>query len=389
MILAVDGTPVTDAQDVVDAVDRASAGEPITFRVRRGKEELDVPVTPERVGGDLRIGITPGVGYDFPFRVSVDIADNIGGPSAGLMMSLAIYDTLTPGSMTGGADIAGTGHDHPRRPGRTDRRIQQKIAPPRRRGRALPRPADNCDGIGNVDTGSIAPGEGHHDARRGRDPRRLVGRPRHRSPDLRGRFVMTRFPDDPRPARGRPGAARGPGAGGRRARDRGARRRERLGPARPAVRPRRHRPRSPPRSRPCRRHGHRRPGRRRVVHPDRAGHPAAGDATLEDTLPTIAWPDSVTGSPRCSSGWCCRRAPTRRSPTTDGGRAVRPRAPDRQEVRMVAGVHPRRRLLLRAAAALARRRAVRGQRHRPGAGCWTCCTRPSTTYPPPIPPPTT
>lgn len=156
VILAVDGTPVTDAQDVVDAVDRASAGEPITFRVRRGKEELDVPVTPERVGGDLRIGITPGVGYDFPFRVSVDIADNIGGPSAGLMMSLAIYDTLTPGSMTGGADIAGTGTITPDGQVGPIGGIQQKIAAARDAGAELFLvPADNCDGIGNVDTGSM------------------------------------------------------------------------------------------------------------------------------------------------------------------------------------------------------------------------------------------
>ena len=33
----------------------------------------------------------------------------VGGPSAGLMFSLAIYDALTPGALTGGQQIAGTG----------------------------------------------------------------------------------------------------------------------------------------------------------------------------------------------------------------------------------------------------------------------------------------
>ena len=50
-----------------------------------------------------------GTGYDFPFDVSVSLSDDIGGPSAGLMFSLGVYDTLTPGSLTGGADVAGTG----------------------------------------------------------------------------------------------------------------------------------------------------------------------------------------------------------------------------------------------------------------------------------------
>ena len=34
---------------------------------------------------------------------------DIGGPSAGLMFSLGIYDLLTPGDLTGGKFIAGTG----------------------------------------------------------------------------------------------------------------------------------------------------------------------------------------------------------------------------------------------------------------------------------------
>jgi PDZ domain-containing protein len=39
----------------------------------------------------------------------VNINEDIGGPSAGLIFSLAVYDTLTPGPLTGGNDVAGTG----------------------------------------------------------------------------------------------------------------------------------------------------------------------------------------------------------------------------------------------------------------------------------------
>ncbi|NKF31482.1 ATP-dependent serine peptidase containing a PDZ domain protein, partial [Pseudomonas sp. BGM005] len=35
--------------------------------------------------------------------------DNVGGPSAGMMFALGIVDTLTPGELNGGENIAGTG----------------------------------------------------------------------------------------------------------------------------------------------------------------------------------------------------------------------------------------------------------------------------------------
>ena len=156
VLLEVDGTKVSDAQDVVDAVDAAPAGEPIRFVVRRGDEQVTADITPEKVGDDLRVGITPGVGFDFPYRVRVDIAENIGGPSAGLMMSLAIYDTLTPGSVTDGFDIAGTGTITPDGQVGPIGGIQQKIAAARDAGAELFLvPADNCDGIGGVDLGDM------------------------------------------------------------------------------------------------------------------------------------------------------------------------------------------------------------------------------------------
>ena len=41
-------------------------------------------------------------------KITMNVGD-IGGPSAGLMLSLALVDKLTPGSLTGGKFIAGTG----------------------------------------------------------------------------------------------------------------------------------------------------------------------------------------------------------------------------------------------------------------------------------------
>jgi len=46
--------------------------------------------------------------YDYPIKISIDTAD-IGGPSAGLAMTLGIMDKLTSGRLTGGHTVAATG----------------------------------------------------------------------------------------------------------------------------------------------------------------------------------------------------------------------------------------------------------------------------------------
>jgi PDZ domain-containing protein len=54
------------------------------------------------------IGILCGGKYTFPFSVEIKLSD-VGGSSAGMMFALGIIDTLTPGSLNGGANVAGTG----------------------------------------------------------------------------------------------------------------------------------------------------------------------------------------------------------------------------------------------------------------------------------------
>ena len=46
--------------------------------------------------------------YAYPFPVSIDVT-NIGGPSAGLAMTLGVIDALSGGSLTGGHTVAATG----------------------------------------------------------------------------------------------------------------------------------------------------------------------------------------------------------------------------------------------------------------------------------------
>ncbi len=146
IILEVDGKALKDPQQLVDAVGSVEPGEAVDLKVRRVRTDYDVSIVPREVEGDLRIGITPGIGYLFPFDVRVDIDPDIGGPSAGLMFSLAIYDTLTPGSLTGGRIVAGTGEIAADGTVGPIGGIQQKIAGARDDGAELFLvPPDNCE----------------------------------------------------------------------------------------------------------------------------------------------------------------------------------------------------------------------------------------------------
>ncbi len=146
IFLRVNGERINEVDDIVNAVKNAPDGRPVEFLVRRDGEATTVSVTPRAKDGEKQVGIHLGTGFEFPFRVAVHIDPNIGGPSAGLMFSLGIYDTLTPGSLTDGGIVAGTGTiDATGKVGPIGG-IQQKIVGARDAGAELFMvPPDNCE----------------------------------------------------------------------------------------------------------------------------------------------------------------------------------------------------------------------------------------------------
>ena len=77
--------------------------------------------------------------FDPPFTVSINLGQDIGGPSAGLMFSLAIYDKLTPGAAHRRPQHRRHRHDRRRRQRRRDRRHPaEDPRRVRRRGARLP-----------------------------------------------------------------------------------------------------------------------------------------------------------------------------------------------------------------------------------------------------------
>ena len=111
-IESIDDRPVTEVEGLLETLDEVRPGEAVEIGVRRGGERRTFEITTEAADDEpdrAVIGILVGTGYQFPFDVRVGIDESIGGPSAGLVFALSVYDTLTPGSLTGGAVVAGTG----------------------------------------------------------------------------------------------------------------------------------------------------------------------------------------------------------------------------------------------------------------------------------------
>lgn len=111
VITAVDGTELSTRQEAVELVSDRSPGDEVTVTVRRDDETRDLDITttaaeeqPDRavVGAVLRER------HSYPFTVRYHVGD-VGGPSAGLMFAVGLVDKLSPGNLTGGAFVAGTG----------------------------------------------------------------------------------------------------------------------------------------------------------------------------------------------------------------------------------------------------------------------------------------
>jgi PDZ domain-containing protein len=119
-IVAIDGEPVTTAGQAVDAIGSHRPGDTVTLRIE--------PISAEGVPGEPRdevvtlgarpddadqalLGVSMGTRdtkFDLPVTIAIDSQD-VGGPSAGLALSLGIIDVMTPGSLTGGKRVAVTG----------------------------------------------------------------------------------------------------------------------------------------------------------------------------------------------------------------------------------------------------------------------------------------
>jgi PDZ domain-containing protein len=108
VVTAVDGTKVAGGVALRSLITKHKPGDDVTLTVKRDGTELRRTVTTRADHGHAIVGIQTQDGADYPFTVNIGLRD-VGGPSAGLMFALGIVDKLTPGSLTAGRYVAGTG----------------------------------------------------------------------------------------------------------------------------------------------------------------------------------------------------------------------------------------------------------------------------------------
>ena len=111
VLLRVNGDLVTDVTSLRALVAANGIDHPARVLIKRAGKQIIVNVTPIMSQAKKPapiFGVIATNNYDFPFEVKINLHD-VGGPSAGMMFALGITDDLTPGSATGGREVAGTG----------------------------------------------------------------------------------------------------------------------------------------------------------------------------------------------------------------------------------------------------------------------------------------
>jgi PDZ domain-containing protein len=108
-LISVANVPIDAVRKVTEALTGTRPGDVVTISFQRDGvvENKDIALSsrPDRVQGFLGV-VLAGTARDADVRIALG---GIGGPSAGLMFALALFDKLTPGELAGGRFIAGTG----------------------------------------------------------------------------------------------------------------------------------------------------------------------------------------------------------------------------------------------------------------------------------------
>ena len=142
IIVGVDGTQVQLLTETVNKIRDRQLGDKVQLTVKRGPKKRKYSIKTKALKKNSQ---DPSIGvliapykrkYDFPIKIEID-AGKIGGPSAGSMFALEIYNQLTAEDITKGVKVAGTGTiDLKGRVAKIDG-IKQKIAAAKKEGAKL------------------------------------------------------------------------------------------------------------------------------------------------------------------------------------------------------------------------------------------------------------
>ncbi|WP_036921710.1 YlbL family protein [Propionicicella superfundia] len=112
LVVEVDGTEVSTVADVRERVQAHKVGEAVVFSILRDRQSKLVTVSTQASntspsGSVVGVGWTTG--YSYAADVSINVDSSIGGPSAGLVFAIGIYDLISSERVIDDRSIAGTG----------------------------------------------------------------------------------------------------------------------------------------------------------------------------------------------------------------------------------------------------------------------------------------
>ncbi len=145
---AVDGKPTATLDEFTTLLKATKPGQQVVLDYRRknaaaGTTTVTLGSNPDRDYGYLGVSVLDAPWA--PFSIDFNLA-NIGGPSAGLMFSLAVVDKLTTGDLNDSKFVAGTGTISPDGAVGAIGGITHKMSAARDAGATVFLvPADNCD----------------------------------------------------------------------------------------------------------------------------------------------------------------------------------------------------------------------------------------------------
>ncbi len=114
VVTALDRVPVTSGADLAERIRALDPGTSVTLTVVHQGVERDQAVTLAALDdtGEARLGVLVQTAVDelvLPIDVALSPEVRIGGPSAGLMVGLTVYDLLAEEDLLQGRRVAGTG----------------------------------------------------------------------------------------------------------------------------------------------------------------------------------------------------------------------------------------------------------------------------------------
>jgi PDZ domain-containing protein len=115
VIIEVDGLPITTTTELINNIKQIKPGNELKLVVKRDNADIKVVIqtiadTKDPKKAVIGIQINDEVELDLPLKVAFKpYLLHVGGPSHGAMLTLALIDQLTPGGVTYGNIVAGTG----------------------------------------------------------------------------------------------------------------------------------------------------------------------------------------------------------------------------------------------------------------------------------------